>query len=479
MAQAMLQATESFGESNFGHADLGDSRRTKRLVAVADALVKHPSGSLPQKLNGPGELDGLYHFVKIKTVTHESVMKPHTQHTLKQISSLAGEKTLLLHDTTELDFDSHESLTDLGQIGNGNRRGYLCHNSLAVRAHTRDVLGLAGQVLHHRADVSKDETHAQRRKRADRESLLWIKGVAELPANKDLVDVCDRGADTFEFLEHELKSGRTFVIRSNQNRAVYSSEEATEHVMLNQRVQSLPSQGTHTVPVNAARLKKKAAQKSGSKKTVKRPAREALVEVSWTTVWLRPPVKKFGNHGRERIAINVVRLWEPNPPAGQEPLEWVLYTNHPITCIDDAMEVIGWYEMRWIIEEYHKAMKTGCNIEGPQFQTTERLEPMIALLSVVAITLLNLRDLARRDDATTRKANDVVSAEYIEVVSLWRHGKLNPEMTIHEFCMALARMGGHLNRKRDGLPGWLTLWRGWSQMQSMLTGYRFQKNKCA
>lgn len=481
MAEPVLGATESFGELNFGAAELGDKRRTKRLVAVADALVRQPSGSLPKKLNGPGELDGLYHLMKAKKVTHQSILKSHIQRTFSLVDQRVGEKTLVLHDTTELDFDTHDSLTALGQIGNGSRRGYLCHNALAVGAQSRDVLGLANQVLHQRATVSKTETDSQRRKRSDRESLLWLKGTESLPANRDLVDVCDRGADTFEFLEHELQSGRTFVIRSNQNRTVFGTADATKHLTLSDRMKQLPSQGTRTVQVNAAKLNNRAAQKKGNKKTLKRLARKAQVEISYTTVWLRAPVNRHGNHGRQRLAIGVIRMWEPNPPVGQDALEWVLYTNHELNGIEDALEVIGWYESRWIVEEYHKAMKTGCNIEDPQFQSTERLEPMIALLSMVAITLLNLRDLARRDDAKTRKASDVVSAEMIEVVSLWRHRKLNPDMTIHEFCLALARMGGHLNRKRDGLPGWLTLWRGWSQMQMLLIGYRLQinKNKCA
>jgi hypothetical protein len=115
-----------------------------------------------------------------------------------------------------------------------------------------------------------------------------------------------------------------------------------------------------------------------------------------------------------------------NRPQGEKPIEWLLLTNEPVQTLADAQRVVEWYERRWIIEEYHKGMKTGCGIEDLQFTAVERLEPAIALLSAVALTLLNLRDVSRRSDAHTRPATAVVAEEYVEVLSLWRHGKTRP-----------------------------------------------------
>jgi hypothetical protein len=126
----------------------------------------------------------------------------------------------------------------------------------------------------------------------------------------------------------------------------------------------------------------------------------------------------------------------------------------------------GWYS-----EEYRKAQKTGCRIEDMQFTTTDRLEPAIAFLSVVAVTLLKLREAARRADADTRRADTVVSSDYVEVLSLKRYGSIRTGLTVREFSLAVARLGGHQNRKCDGHPGWLVLWRGWMKLQSMLDGY--------
>ena len=136
----------------------------------------------------------------------------------------------------------------------------------------------------------------------------------------------------------------------------------------------------------------------------------------------------------------------------------------------DARRVIGWYECRWVIEEYHKAMKTGCNIEEPQFTCTQRLQLAIALLSVVALSLLQLRDASRRADAQDRPATSLFGEDYVSVLCAWRHREVRSDWTIHDFCLALARLGGHQNRRKDKQPGWLVLWRGWVKLASMLDG---------
>jgi len=154
------------------------------------------------------------------------------------------------------------------------------------------------------------------------------------------------------------------------------------------------------------------------------------------------------------LPMYVVYVLEVSPPPdGEEPIHWTLLTNEPVLNFQDAWRVISWYEQRWVVEEYHKALKTGCGIEDLQFTAVERLQPAIALISAVALTLLNLRDASRRPDATTRRADTLLGPEYIEALSIWRHGKPRSDWTIHDFFFALARLGGHQNRKHDHRPG--------------------------
>jgi len=242
----------------------------------------------------------------------------------------------------------------------------------------------------------------------------------------------------------------------------------------------VPSLGQWTLSVPAAKLEKR-PKKNARSTIVHREKREAVLHVSAAPVQVCAPAEKRGHHGNTPLSMWIVRVWEPNPPEGVEPLEWFLLTNHPVESFEDAYEVVSWYECRWIIEEYHKAQKTGCSIQRPQFTASERLHPMIALLSVVALSLLNLREVSRRDDAKTRSATEIISEDYVLMLSAWRRGKVQPDWTIHEFFMVLARLGGHLNRKNDHHPGWIVLWKGWSQLQLMMEGANALKTakRCA
>ena len=466
------QLNRSFGDIHFGHAQLGDARRTKRLVRSANIIARHPGGSLTEKFKSPHDLIGFYRLCRCPDVTHEAILEAHREVTLRRIEDHCG-PVLVIHDATELDYTTHESLDDLGQIGNGNRRGYIAQNSLAVSSKNHEALGLCNQILHRRADVPKGETDKQRRERESRESRLWVNGTADLPPDWKLVDVCDQGADTFEFFSHEFHSGRRFVIRSAYNRGIligHGDPAECRTGYLRDYARELPEVGRWTLQVTSKK-KTISPKKKGKTRTVKRVAREATMAVSMAPVQIKPPGTKSGDYENKPLPLWIVRVWEVSPPPGQERLEWFLLTNEPVESFDDAFRVVEWYEGRWVIEEFHKGMKTGCKIESPQFNTKERLQPCIALISVVALTLLRLRDVAQSPDAKTRPATDVISDDYIAVLSCWRHGDIRKDWTVHDFYYALARLGGHQNRKNDHPPGWILLWRGWQELQAMMTGF--------
>jgi hypothetical protein len=467
----MKTQIESFGEVNFADAKLGDVRRTRRLIQTADLLCRRPGGSLPQKLRNPKDLRAFYRLVRRDEVTHEAILASHREATLKKISKMQS-TVLVLHDATELDYTTHRSLDDLGQIGNGNHRGYIAQNSLAVAPDTGQVLGLCDQLLHRRATVAESESRAQKRERESRESLLWLKGTASLPASRQFVDVCDQGADTFEFLEHEVNSGRRFVIRAAYDRGIligHGNAKTCKTSHLRSYATQLPEAGRWVLRVTS-RVDEKRPKRRGKKKTIKRTARDAELAVAFAPVQIKPPEKKQGKHGNTPLAVWVVRVWEVDPPKGQERLEWFLITNEPVLVYEDVYRVVGWYERRWIVEEYHKGMKTGCKIESPQFTAEERLKPTIALLSIVTLTLLAMRDASRSPDAKTRKATEIISEDYVAVLSAWRHGKVRRDWSIHDFYYAMARLGGHQNRQNDHPPGWQTIWEGWKELQAMACG---------
>jgi hypothetical protein len=454
----------SSGRDLFGAAELGDRRRTERLIKTFDRFHAHPGGTSPDKLASPSDLRGFYRLCDDDEVTHQAIIDPARAYTRSRIEA-SPQEILLLHDATELDYTTLTSLTgDPGQIGKGNRRGFLCHNVLAVEADSGEVLGLMDQILHRRDEVSKDETLAEHRNRPTRESPLWVHGTRNWAADARPIDVADQGADTSEFLEHEFHSGRRFVVRASKVRKVHAGHEPTgPQLELKAYARGLPELGRFRMDVQA------------------QPGRKARQDAEFVVraaaVLVGPPHAKAGHHGEEPLPLYVAQVTEVSPPEGEKTIQWTLLTNEHVKTYADAPRVIGWHEQRWVVEEFHKARKTGCRIEDMQFTTAERLEPAIALLSVVAVTLLNPREASRRDDAKTRHADTLLSSEYIEVLSLKRYGQVRSDLSVHEFFLALARLGGHQNRKCDGPPGWLVLWRGWMKLQAMLDGYLAAKRK--
>jgi hypothetical protein len=453
----MEAALTGFAQEHFGAAELGDRRRTKRLVEVADRMVRHPGGTLPKKMGTPADLKALYRLVSCDAVTHRAVLETHRRRTLARMRECDG-VVLLVHDTTQLDYTGKHSLENLGQIAKGFHRGYLAHNTLALKADTGEVMGLAGQILHVRPHVPKKEPRVRRKERHNRETRLWKRGseaVGPPPAGRLWVDVCDRGGDLFEYLDHKHAQGGWYVVRSKHDRVVWVDGDRGRAVKLHEHAAALPRLGNWSVSVKA---------------NTGQVAREAEVSVACGKVTLPVPRPACGEHGQQPLDVWVVHVREVDPPPGVQPLQWVLLTNVPAHSFTEARQRSQWYARRPVVEEFHKGQKTGCGIELPQFTKEARLEPVIALLSVVAVFLLTLRDTARNSESAQKPATDLVPPECVRVLNAWRWQDRNRFTTVKEFLFAVARLGGHLNRTSDGDPGWLTLWRGWQDLMVMVRG---------
>ncbi|MFN5530123.1 MAG: IS4 family transposase [Planctomycetaceae bacterium] len=465
----MNDAQVSFGVTHFSGLELGDARLSRRLPVLVNQLLEHATGTIPEKFSRPADREAFYRLCNAEGVTHASVLTTHFLNTL-QLLQQATTYRLVIHDATNLDYSNHKSLKSLGQIGNGGGRGYLVHNSLVVDPKNRNVLGLASQLLHTRITHEGKEPRHIARLRESRESRLWLYGTAKLPANKYVVDVCDRGADSFEFLEHELASGRTFVIRSNYSRVIADESSGSgETTRLQLYARTLPAQAHCQLEVRIP-----PENRGGSKRKKPRCTRVAKLALSAHTIVIPPPHNRRGNHGRNPLSMSVVRVWEPNPPANCEALEWFLLTNHAVTDPNAMLQVKEWYEARWIIEEYHKAMKTGVGIEKLQFRTEARLQSAIGVLSVVALELLQLREKARQPDADKCRADTIVSKLSIEVLSIRATGTAKPDWSVKQYFLALARLGGYQNR-RDSFPGWQILWRAQMKLNILIEGVRIAR----
>jgi hypothetical protein len=370
----------------------------------------------------------------------------------------------VLCDTTEVDFGYHREIEGLSRIGNGSGSGFLLHNALMVEARCKDLVGVAGQVIHYRRPAPKNENKSQRFKR-DRESRVWgdvIDQVGPPAAGVEWVHVCDRGADDFEVFSHLLENRAEWVVRaSSRHRLILTPAGRSEP--LDKYLRSLPLAGTYELDLQAR---------------PKQAARTAKLEVRYGP--LRMPLPRHKSPYVKALKPEPIPMWvvwvrEVGAPKGVKPIEWVLYTSLPVKTFDDAWRVVEYYECRWLIEEYHKALKTGCSVEQRLLRSPDRLEAMVGLMSVVAVRLLQLKTVARHDPH--RSARKVVPPLWLEMLKAARKNlRRVHDLTVYQFYRELAKLGGFLGRKSDGEPGWITIWRGWAKLNTLVRGAQLAIN---
>ena len=153
-------------------------------------------------------------------------------------------------------------------------------------------------------------------------------------------------------------------------------------------------------------------------------------------------------------------MWEEAAPAGVEPLEWILLTDVAAGVFARVLECVLQYATRWIIEEYHKALKTGMGGERLQLEHINRLYAAIAIKRVVALRLIDMKERVRGCEACTAEESGLSEVE----LDVLRETTDKPLKTVRDVALQIGRLGGHMNRKADGMPGWITLWRGMEKL---------------
>ena len=459
---------QTWAEREFSGCVLKDKRRNKRLIKLAQQVAARPDGSTPDQTETWRDLKGAYRFFSEEDVSFQAIIAPHCERIRRD--GRPGDVKLILNDTTELDYTSKKQTRNLGPIGNGHGRGFFLHSGLMVDAKIGHIEGMAGQEIFYRPAKSKKKKKAKnsRRRSTERESAVWgrlIERIGAPPAGVKWIHVCDRGADDFEVMLCALHHSCGFVIRaSHLNRNVITTKDET--LNLSEALDQFPLyRGERSVEVKA------------KGKVV---ARVAHLELRFGEVQLPVPsvVTPWIQEHRpdSSLPVGVVELREINPPKDAPPIRWVLYTTERIASVADAERVLEYYERRPTIEDYHKCLKTGCSAQKRQYETAERLERVVGLLSVTAVRLLQMRTAAR--ESPDRPAEEVAPTKWIEMLRIVR--KIKPSakpMTIREFVRHLAGLGGHMGRKCDGEPGWITIWRGYEKLQLLLRGAEARK-KC-
>src|SRR5438477_3839602 len=363
---------------------LGDKRRSERVLKLAGVIALRPGASIPLLFDREYDMVAAYDLFSRKEVTADALQACHRAQVNGMLSE-KGREFLLVEDTTTFSFSGGVHREGLGPVSTGkaHQQGYFAHSVLAlersVNGHCR-VVGLADQQLFVRKPRPPGEGRNDKWKRSQRwcESHLWsdaTRRLGQAPQGVRWCRVADREADVLPFLRSCHKYGHGYVVRLYQKRGL-----AGEHAGLDvlSYARSGQAKGHFTL-----HLRSRAGK----------PARDATLSVWAVRTCLRGPWRRNGTS--EDFPCTVIRVWEENPPEGQEGLEWLLLTDKVVETAQDAIDVAQIYSCRWMIEEFHKILKSGMGAERLQLEEAKRLMAATALLSVVAARVLALREQTR------------------------------------------------------------------------------------
>ena len=425
-------------------AELGDERLTQRAIKIGEACLARPDGSLPKKFVTWADTKAAYRFFDAEEVSHESLQETHNRNVIELASKLEG-IVLFIQDGSELIYNTHKSTYGLGPTADAFGQGIMIHTALAVSWENErepEVLGIAKQTAWIRPEEKKKQQE-------EKESEVWLKTLEEIgrpPDGRRWVSVGDRGNDIYEYFLGAKKSGWESVVRVKHDRTIIVEGEKQK------------------LKIWIRRLKHEAEYELELRSRGEKLGRKAKIQVSWGEAKLIAPQGKTG----EEIGVTYIRAYDPE----DRELEWILVTTMKVKNVQEVVKIVRMYEQRWVIEEYHKCLKTGCKIEEAQLKTGKRLLALLGMLGVVATQLLRLRDASRKSPG--KPAEVLVTPEIIEIIK--RKFKLEGEINLKEIWRRIAMMGGFLGRKFDGNPGWQTIWAGWLRLQDMLEGMALAKN---
>ncbi|HBY99053.1 MAG TPA: IS4 family transposase [Chloroflexi bacterium] len=448
----------------FAAVDLQDARLNYRCGQLAVQLAMQTQGPINQACEDWADIKAAYRFFDHDKATPEGIRAPHQQRTVERMAQHA--RVLAVQDPTFLNYTHHPQTEGLGPIGTKSQKqgGFGLHSTLASTPEGLP-LGVLTQAVFIRPEDEPPHRPEEWRLLPieDKASYRWRQAfeqtLALAPPGVEVITVCDREADIDELVAVAQPRQAPVVVRASSNRALLDEEVR----QLWPKVEGRPIAGQLSV------------HRPGNDK---RPAREATVSARSGSVTLRPPWRPNGQK-LPAVTLNAVLVREENPPADiDEPIEWLLLTNTPVTAFEEAQGVIAWYCARWQIEVFHKVLKSGGRVEACRLQTADRLHRFVALMSVIAwrlhwMTYINhcQPDLPWTGVLTT--------SEWQALSRRIHQSSRLPDTlpTVHQAVRWIAQLGGFLARTSDGEPGVTTLWRGWQRLQDLAATWHLVKEQ--
>jgi hypothetical protein len=440
--------------------DLGDERLNRRLGLLADQLARRPGESFPNALDD-AELEAAYRFFGNDRVTPEAILAPHFRQSA--LRAAKHERVLVVHDTTQFEFPGISKRQGLGRLIHAKAQGFFGHFSLGLSADgTRVPLGLLALETVFRLDKSighKNWTPAKSRG----ERTRWLNCIEDsealLGGRTKAIHIMDREADSYAILATLTENTREFVVRAFQDRVLVGHDEAR----LREIARAAPPSLRREVPLSP---RPRLLGPKG-KRVPARRSRTAKLSIAALAVEL-PRTGESRKTESATIQINVIHVFEKKPPVGEPAVEWFLLTNLPIDTPEAIAFAVDCYRARWTIEEFFKALKTGCQYESRQLESAESLLNALAIFAPLAWRLLLLRHLARSGPKTPAAA--ALTEKQLQVLRAVAKKPLPTRPTTRDAMLAIAALGGHI--KSNGDPGWLVLGRGLHDLLLLELGWR-------
>lgn len=466
----------------FADIRLGDKRLENRLVKLCNRFSECPESPINQACADWAETKAAYRFFQNGNVQNDEILAAHRRKTVQR--AWAHETVLAVQDTSYFVYTSHMKTEGLGKMSlkKGKNidkiysKGLVMHTCLALTTQ-----GLPLGLLDQNIFVRKLRPEHQRRSKGgkyvqdvlpveEKETYRWLQAlIATEEAVKDtrVVTVCDREADLYDFFKLSQQLDAAVLVRATANRTINRKSRYAEKgvsklwdYMLQQA-----ETGSYTIQIPS---------RAKTKHCEARQARSATLVVRFAPFSLNPP-RNNPKHKTEQlpdIDMNAVYVLEPDPPAGEDPVEWMLLTSLPVNSFEQAYEKVLWYCLRWRIEMYFKVLKSGFRVEACRLGHAERLARYLMVMSIVAWRLFMITLIARTDPDTP--CTNFLAHDEWQVLFRKTHNNQSPPTKpppAADVVIWIAKLGGFLARKGDGPPGTTTLWRGWKRLADLTEGW--------
>lgn len=464
---------EVWVEREIEGCEFPDERLKSRFGKLLGQLSEKIGSALPTACQDWAATKAAYRFFDNDRVDESILLAGHFAATKSRMAAAKG-PLLILHDTTEFSFQRERPET-IGKtrklpscrIGQQpiTKCGLLMHASLAITTAGKP-LGLTAVKFWTRKKFKgtnalkggvaggKHSVNTTRIPIEEKESIRWLENLEQSTqlVNPDrCVHIGDRESDIYELFCLAEEKNTHFLVRTCVDRLA-----GTGKTTIAKKMQRKPIQGTHQIEVLDAK---------------RRPIKVTL-QIRYNQMTVHPPIGKHKKY--PPLLLTVIHAWEQGKPKGRKPICWKLLTDLPVEDLKSAIEKVAWYSQRWKIETFHKILKSGCRVEDAKLRTAERLTNLIAVLCIIAWRVFWLTMVHRTNPKTP--ADAVFTETEIAILNHLADAPKQPApKNVAHYLLAVAKLGGYLNRKNDGPPGNTVLWRGLSRLTDIQLGVEISK----